>query len=211
MPHLTEREEQGGFLLHRTIRGKEARQHRAPLPGLASLPEMRWADYSQALPHSWGKLFGFKFPGLSLLSYRKQSLPQEDPDAVIVDSSKRSDDSMAMKHFKSPTKESCSPSEADDTKALIQPSTCSPLVNISGPLDHSSPKRQWDRLYPDMLHSSSALTHTPSKESVCSIRRASSVHNIEGFNIQPNNVFRDRHASEGTVENQYLCSTMRNC
>lgn len=119
---------------------------------------------------------------------------------MIVDSSKRSDDSMAMKHFKSPTKESCSPSEADDTKALIQPSTCSPLVNISGPLDHSSPKRQWDRLYPDMLHSSSALTHTPSKESVCSIRRASSVHNIEGFNIQPNNVFRDRHASEGTVE-----------
>ncbi|XP_077176005.1 voltage-gated inwardly rectifying potassium channel KCNH7 isoform X2 [Paroedura picta] len=150
---------------------------------------------------SSGRLFGFKLPGLSLLSYRKQSLPQEDPDAVIVDSSKRSDDSMAMKHFKSPTKESCSPSEADDTKALIQPSTCSPLVNISGPLDHSSPKRQWDRLYADMLHSSSALTHTPSKESVCSIRRASSVHNIEGFNIQPNNVFRDRHASEDNGRN----------
>ncbi|KAJ6660791.1 hypothetical protein lerEdw1_017417, partial [Lerista edwardsae] len=143
------------------------------------------------------KLFGFKLPGLSLLSYRKQSLPQEDPDAVIVDSSKRSDDSMAMKHFKSPTKESCSPSEADDTKALIQPSTCSPLVNISGPLDHSSPKRQWDRLYPDMLHSSSALTHAQSKDSICSIRRASSVHNIEGFAIHPKNVFRDRHASEG--------------
>ncbi|XP_060634021.2 potassium voltage-gated channel subfamily H member 7 isoform X8 [Anolis sagrei] len=143
------------------------------------------------------KLFGFKIPGLSLLPYRKQSLPQEDPDAVIVDSSKRSQDSMAMKHFKSPTKESCSPSEADDTKALIQPSTCSPPVNISGPLDHSSPKRQWDRLYPDMLHSSTALAHTPSKESLCSIRRASSVQNIEGFATHPNNVFRGRHASEG--------------
>ncbi|XP_060634003.2 potassium voltage-gated channel subfamily H member 7 isoform X6 [Anolis sagrei] len=146
---------------------------------------------------SSGKLFGFKIPGLSLLPYRKQSLPQEDPDAVIVDSSKRSQDSMAMKHFKSPTKESCSPSEADDTKALIQPSTCSPPVNISGPLDHSSPKRQWDRLYPDMLHSSTALAHTPSKESLCSIRRASSVQNIEGFATHPNNVFRGRHASEG--------------
>nr|XP_060634021.1 potassium voltage-gated channel subfamily H member 7 isoform X8 [Anolis sagrei ordinatus] len=143
------------------------------------------------------KLFGFKIPGLSLLPYRKQSLPQEDPDAVIVDSSKHSQDSMAMKHFKSPTKESCSPSEADDTKALIQPSTCSPPVNISGPLDHSSPKRQWDRLYPDMLHSSTALAHTPSKESLCSIRRASSVQNIEGFATHPNNVFRGRHASEG--------------
>ncbi|XP_053117576.1 potassium voltage-gated channel subfamily H member 7 isoform X2 [Hemicordylus capensis] len=148
-----------------------------------------------------GKLFGFKLPGLSLLSYRKQSLPQEDPDAVVVDSSKRSDDSMAMKHLKSPTKESCSPSEADDTKALIQPSTCSPPVNISGPLDHSSPKRQWDRLYPDMLHSSTALTHAQSKESICSIRRASSVHNIEGFNIHPKNVFRDRHASEDNGRN----------
>ncbi|XP_036602015.1 potassium voltage-gated channel subfamily H member 7 isoform X1 [Trichosurus vulpecula] len=101
-----------------------------------------------------------------------------------------------MKHFKSPTKESCSPSEADDTKALIQPSKCSPLVNISGPLDHSSPKRQWDRLYPDMLQSSSQLTHSRSKESICSIRRASSVHDIEGFSVHPKNVFRDRHASE---------------
>lgn len=146
-----------------------------------------------------GKLFGFRLPGLSLLSYRKQSLPQEDPDAVIVDSSKHSDNSMAMKHFKSPTKESCSPSEGDDTKALIQPRTCSPPVNISGPLDHSSPKQQWDRLYPDMLHSSAALTLAQSKESISSIRRASSVHNIEGFTVHPKNMFRDRHASEGTV------------
>ncbi|XP_078002287.1 voltage-gated inwardly rectifying potassium channel KCNH7 [Phascolarctos cinereus] len=143
------------------------------------------------------KLFGFKLPGLRLLTYRKQSLPQEDPDVVVIDSSKHSDDSVAMKHFKSPTKESCSPSEADDTKALIQPSKCSPLVNISGPLDHSSPKQQWDRLYPDMLQSSSQLTHSRSKESICSIRRASSVHDIEGFSVHPTNVFRDRHASEG--------------
>ncbi|XP_072875862.1 voltage-gated inwardly rectifying potassium channel KCNH7 isoform X2 [Chlorocebus sabaeus] len=143
------------------------------------------------------KFFGFKFPGLRVLTYRKQSLPQEDPDVVVIDSSKHSDDSVAMKHFKSPTKESCSPSEADDTKALIQPSKCSPLVNISGPLDHSSPKRQWDRLYPDMLQSSSQLSHSRSRESLCSIRRASSVHDIEGFSVHPKNIFRDRHASEG--------------
>nr|XP_031534296.1 potassium voltage-gated channel subfamily H member 7 isoform X2 [Vicugna pacos] len=147
------------------------------------------------------KLFGFKFPGLRVLTYRKQSLPQEDPDVVVIDSSKQSDDSVAMKHFKSPTKESCSPSEADDTKALIQPSKCSPLVNISGPLDHSSPKRQWDRLYPDMLQSSSQLTHSRSKESICSIRRASSVHDIEGFSVHPKNIFRDRHASEDNGRN----------
>ncbi|EPQ03442.1 Potassium voltage-gated channel subfamily H member 7 [Myotis brandtii] len=147
------------------------------------------------------KLFGFKFPGLRVLTYRKESLPQEDPDVVVIDSSKHSDDSVAMKHFKSPTKESCSPSEADDTKALIQPSKCSPLVNISGPLDHSSPKRQWDRLYPDMLQSSSKLTHSRSKESLCSIRRASSVHDMEGFSVHPKNIFRDRHASEDNGRN----------
>ncbi|XP_064290767.1 potassium voltage-gated channel subfamily H member 7 isoform X6 [Passer domesticus] len=145
---------------------------------------------------SSGRLFGFRLPGLRLLTYRKQSLPQEDPDAVIIDSSKHSDDSVAMKHFKSPTKESCSPSEVDDTKALIQHSKCSPLVNISGPLDHSSPKQQWDRLYPDMIQTSNPLTHSRSKESICSIRRASSVHDIEGFNVHPKNIFRDRHASE---------------
>lgn len=147
-----------------------------------------------------GKLFGFRLPGLRLLTYRKQSLPQEDPDAVIIDSSKHSDDSVALKHFKSPTKESCSPSEVDDTKALIQPSKCSPLVNISGPLDHSSPKQQWDRLYPDTIQTSNPLTHSRSKESICSIRRASSVHDIEGFNVHAKNIFRDRHASEGMVE-----------
>ncbi|KFO52723.1 Potassium voltage-gated channel subfamily H member 7, partial [Corvus brachyrhynchos] len=147
------------------------------------------------------RLFGFRLPGLRLLTYRKQSLPQEDPDAVIIDSSKHSDDSVAMKHFKSPTKESCSPSEVDDTKALIQHSKCSPLVNISGPLDHSSPKQQWDRLYPDMIQTSNPLTHSRSKESICSIRRASSVHDIEGFNVHPKNIFRDRHASEDNGRN----------
>ncbi|XP_072274352.1 voltage-gated inwardly rectifying potassium channel KCNH7 [Pyxicephalus adspersus] len=141
------------------------------------------------------KMFGLRLPSIRLLNYRKQSLPQEDPDAVIVDS-KHSDDSMAMKHFKSPTKESCSPSEADDTKALIDSNKCSPLVNITGPLDHSSPKRQWDQLFPDMLHAGSRLSHARSKESICSMRRASSVHDIEGFTIHPKSVFRDRHASE---------------
>lgn len=41
------------------------------------------------------------------------------------------------------------------------------------------------------------LTPTASRESVCSIRRASSVHDIEGFGANSKMVFRDRHASEG--------------
>ncbi|KAG8432383.1 hypothetical protein GDO86_016863 [Hymenochirus boettgeri] len=148
------------------------------------------------------KLFGLRFPSLRLLNHRKESLPQEDPDAVIVDSSKHSDDSMPMKHFKSPTKESCSPSEADDTKALIDSNKCSPLINVTRPLDHSSPKRQWDQLFPAGPH----LSHARSKDSLCSMRRASSVHNIEGFTIHPKCVFRDRHASEDSFVSLKLVS-----
>uniref|UniRef100_A0A8C6VQY6 Potassium voltage-gated channel subfamily H member 7 n=1 Tax=Naja naja TaxID=35670 RepID=A0A8C6VQY6_NAJNA len=112
-----------------------------------------------------------------------------DPDQLKVDSAFHPSEVAKLRT-------QIQPSEGDDTKALIQPRTCSPPVNISGPLDHSSPKQQWDRLYPDMLHSSAALTLAQSKESISSIRRASSVHNIEGFTIHPKNMFRDRHASE---------------
>ncbi|XP_058889722.1 potassium voltage-gated channel subfamily H member 7-like isoform X3 [Acipenser ruthenus] len=146
--------------------------------------------------HRKGRFFRLRLAGLRLLGTSKESLPQEDPDAVLVDSPKQSVDSVAMKHFKSPAKESCSPSDADDTKALIGSSHCPGLINESGPLDHSSPKHQWDRLYPDMLQSSRCLTHARSEESICSMRRASSVHDVEGFSTNSKNVFRDRHASE---------------
>ncbi|XP_066544044.1 potassium channel, voltage gated eag related subfamily H, member 7b [Amia ocellicauda] len=151
--------------------------------------------------HRKGRFFRFRLHALRLLGASKQSLPQEDPDAVMIDSPKQSDDSVAMKQFKSPTKEICSPSDADDTKALIGSSPCPQLVNVSGPLDHSSPKRQWDRLYPDMPQSSTCLARARSRESICSMRRASSVHDIEGFSSNSKNVFRDRHASEDNGRN----------
>ncbi|KAK6485111.1 potassium voltage-gated channel subfamily H member 7-like isoform X1 [Huso huso] len=167
------------------------------------------SDFSERLNHTSpaksehrkGRFFRLRLAGLRLLGTSKQSLPQEDPDAVLVDSPKQSDDFVAMKHFKSPAKESCSPSDADDTKALIGSSHCPGLINESGPLDHSSPKHQWDRLYPDMLQSSRCLTHARSKESICSMRRASSVHDVEGFSTNSKNVFRDRHASEDNGRN----------
>ncbi|XP_043930707.1 potassium voltage-gated channel subfamily H member 7 isoform X2 [Protopterus annectens] len=146
-------------------------------------------------PSGRRKLFRLKLPGIRILPSSKQSFPQDDPEAVIIDLSKPSDEAVPMRHFTSSSKDT--PSEVEDTKALIEPNKCPPLVNISGPLDHSSPKRQWDRLNPDMLQSGSYLAHSRSRESVCSIRRASSVHDIEGFNITTKNYFRDRHASEG--------------
>lgn len=155
-----------------------------------------------------GRFFRFWFPALPLLGISKQSLPQEDPDAVMVDSPRHSDSSVATHNYQLPTtRESCSPSYANDTRALIGPSHCS--TPVSGPLNHSSPKGPWDRAYPEQTQSQSqedtltaapsipGLTPTASRETVCSIRRASSVHDMEGFGTKSKMVFRDRHASEG--------------
>ncbi|XP_037618426.1 potassium voltage-gated channel subfamily H member 7 isoform X2 [Sebastes umbrosus] len=163
-----------------------------------------------------GRFFRFRFPALPLLGISKQSLPQEDPDAVMVDSPRHSDGSVATRDYQLPTtRESCSPSYANDTRALIGPSHCS--TPVSGPLDHSSPKGPWDRTYPDQTvtqtqHPSKedtltaapsipGLTPTASRESMCSIRRASSVHDMEGFGCNSKMAFRDRHASEDNGRN----------
>uniref|UniRef100_A0AAZ3SJS2 Potassium voltage-gated channel subfamily H member 7 n=1 Tax=Oncorhynchus tshawytscha TaxID=74940 RepID=A0AAZ3SJS2_ONCTS len=154
-------------------------------------------------------LFCFRLPALHLLGISKQSLPQEDPDAVMIDSPRRSGESVATRDFRSlPTRESCSPSYTNDTRALIGPSHCS--TPVSGSLDHSPPKGPvWDRLVPQavpqaqpqtvgtLAPSISGLTPTASRESVCSIRRASSAQDMEGFGSNSKMAFRDRHASEG--------------
>ncbi|KAM6945831.1 voltage-gated inwardly rectifying potassium channel KCNH7 [Aplochiton taeniatus] len=163
-----------------------------------------------------GRFFRFRLPALHLLGLSKQSLPQEDPDAVMIDSPRHSDESVATRDYQLPARhESCSPSYGNDTRALIGPSHCS--TPVSGPLDHSSPKGPWDRLYPERggppaggghtdalapAPSIPGLTPTASRESVCSIRRASSVQDMEGFGSSNSKMaFRDRHASEDNGRN----------
>ncbi|KAL1021925.1 hypothetical protein UPYG_G00019980 [Umbra pygmaea] len=156
-----------------------------------------------------GRFFRLRLPALRLLGISKQSLPQEDPDAVVIHSPRRSDESVSTRDFQSlATRESCSPSYANDTRALIGPSHCS--TPVSGPLDHSSPKGPiWDRLVPQVLpqtvpplaHSIPGLTPTASRESMCSIRRASSIQDMEGFGSNTKAAFRDRHASEDNGRN----------
>ncbi|KAJ8385456.1 hypothetical protein AAFF_G00189080 [Aldrovandia affinis] len=151
--------------------------------------------------HRKGRFFRFRLPALNLLGISKQSLPQEDPDTVMIDSPKLSDHSVAMEDFKSATKESCSPSNIDDTRALIGPGRSPTPLVVSGPLDQSSPKRQWDKLYPDQLQSTTCLTHNVPEERIFKIRRTSSVHDIKGLSSNSKSVFRDRHASEDNGRN----------
>lgn len=124
------------------------------------------------------------------MNTNKQSLPQEDPDAVMVDSPKETEDSMALQSFPSPTKSLCSPMEDNDTHGLIGSSQHSSPASVGGggggggsePFDHSSPKLPWEKLYQmEPLQTSSTLSNTFPRGSVNSMRRASSVHEIEGY------------------------------
>ncbi|XP_077584360.1 potassium channel, voltage gated eag related subfamily H, member 7b [Stigmatopora nigra] len=158
-----------------------------------------------------GRFFRFRQAALSLMN-TKQSLPQEDPDAVMVDPPKDNEDSVALQNFPSPTKSICSPIEANDTHALISSSHHSSQASVAPePLDHSSPKLLWDKLYQTDVHqSSSSLSNTFPRGSVASIRRASSVHEIEGYSSSSKSIFRDRHPNEGPfnhVKSSLLGST----
>ncbi|XP_074550842.1 voltage-gated inwardly rectifying potassium channel KCNH7 isoform X1 [Halichoeres trimaculatus] len=144
------------------------------------------------------RFFRFRQAAFSLMNTNKQSLPQEDPDAVMVDSPKENEDSVALQNFPSPTKSIFSPIEANDTHGLIGSSHHSSQASIGPePVDHSSPKLPWEKLYQTDPHqTSSTLSNTFPRGSINSMRRASSVHEIEGYSSNSKSVFRDRHTSE---------------
>uniref|UniRef100_A0A8C6PE91 Potassium voltage-gated channel subfamily H member 7 n=1 Tax=Nothobranchius furzeri TaxID=105023 RepID=A0A8C6PE91_NOTFU len=133
------------------------------------------------------------------MNTNKQSLPQEDPDAVMVESPKEDEDSVALESFPSPTKSVCSPNEANDMRALIGSSHHSSQASIGPePLDHSSLKVPWEKLYQtEPQQSSSSLSNTFPRGSTSSMRRASSIHEIEGYSCNSKSVFRDRQTTEG--------------
>uniref|UniRef100_A0A8C2BTM9 PAS domain-containing protein n=1 Tax=Cyprinus carpio TaxID=7962 RepID=A0A8C2BTM9_CYPCA len=148
-------------------------------------------------PHSILSVKNFRLPALKLLGTSKQSLPQDDPDSVMVDSPRASDDSVAVMDIQSPTKDGSSPADANDKRALISSSPHSSLVSTSVPLDHSSPKQPWDLPSPSQAQSTTCLAQANSRDSMCSRRRASSVHDIEGLSTNSKRLFTDRHTSEG--------------
>uniref|UniRef100_A0A673FXK6 Potassium voltage-gated channel subfamily H member 7 n=1 Tax=Sinocyclocheilus rhinocerous TaxID=307959 RepID=A0A673FXK6_9TELE len=120
-----------------------------------------------------------------------------DEENMMVDSPRASDDSVAVMDVQSPTKDGSSPADANDTRALISSSPRSSPVSTSLPLDHSSPKQPWDLPSPSQAQSTTCLAQANSRDSVCSRRRASSVHDIEGLSTNSKHLFTDRHTSEG--------------
>ncbi|XP_049335104.1 potassium voltage-gated channel subfamily H member 7 isoform X3 [Astyanax mexicanus] len=159
-----------------------------------------------------GRFFRFRLPvPLSMLGVSKQSLPQEDPDEVTVHSPERIEPrsscssslslSLSPHELRPPTAESCSPSYGNDTRALIGQSLLGSSSPVSGPQDHSSPRSPWERTGPHGSVGTRSASGGQSRGSVCTLRRASSTHDLEGFSAQVERTYRDRHASEDNGRN----------
>ncbi|KAF5892933.1 potassium voltage-gated channel subfamily H member 7-like isoform X3, partial [Clarias magur] len=159
-----------------------------------------------------GRFFRFRLPmPLSMLGLSKQSLPQEDPDEVTVYSPEQMDIpsscssssslslSLSPHELRPSTRDSCSPSYANDTRALICQNMLDSSSPASGPQDQSSPRDTTGRTEP---------SGSVGSGSVYTLRRASSTHDLEGFHAHVDMTYRGRHASEAGPFNQIKCSLL---
>lgn len=149
-----------------------------------------------------GKSFRLRLPALLALAGSKQSLPPDEPDeAVVVDLSKPSSESMALDEVTSslePPGLGCEEEEEEpeDRRALMERRAEAgedPLVT------HSSPRTEKaTHLHLEASFSNCSLSRTRSHESFYSVRRASSVDDIEAMKGEGEKGWaHSRHASTG--------------
>uniref|UniRef100_A0A1A8GP47 Potassium voltage-gated channel, subfamily H (Eag-related), member 7 n=1 Tax=Nothobranchius korthausae TaxID=1143690 RepID=A0A1A8GP47_9TELE len=152
------------------------------------------------------RFFRFRQAALSLMNTNKQSLPQEDPDAVMVESPKEDEDSVALESFPSPTKSVCSPNEANDMRALIGSSHHSSQASIGPePLDHSSLKVPWEKLYQTEPHQSSLIGST----SDSNINKYSTIHKIPLIALNFSEVTEKKPHSPPTSEKPIIAPKVK--
>ncbi|XP_006634281.2 potassium voltage-gated channel subfamily H member 2 isoform X2 [Lepisosteus oculatus] len=151
------------------------------------------------VPSSWinaGRPRGFRLrlPLLRSLGTSKQSLSRDDPEAVVVDMSKPSSEPLALGELLSLPEQNCLGGPEmlwpEDQRALLD-------GGENQPVNHSSPRPQ--RLNPDASFSNCSLTRSRSRESFYSVRRASSVDDIEAMKTDFDKKLRSRHASTGAM------------
>ncbi|CAH2281646.1 potassium voltage-gated channel subfamily H member 2 [Pelobates cultripes] len=157
---------------------------------------------SHWFPPGRGKSFRLKLPALLALAGSKQSLPQEDPDVVVVDFTKQSNDSMALEEVTMTPVDNCVGFHPEDEQALISSTEPKAFPDEDGdPAVQSSPRTDKDHLNLDMSFSNCSLTRSRSRESFYSIRRASSVDDIEAMKVDLDKKFRARNSSTGAMNN----------
>uniref|UniRef100_A0A8B9P250 PAC domain-containing protein n=1 Tax=Apteryx owenii TaxID=8824 RepID=A0A8B9P250_APTOW len=145
------------------------------------------------------KSFKLKLPALLALTASKQSLPQEPPDAVIVDFSKHSSESAPDEATSSLENSCLGCSQPEDQKALMDLEEGDAEGRVEPPVTHSSPRA--DRLNLHASFSNCSLTRSRSRESFHSVRRASSVDDIETMKGESDKRCHNRHASTGAMNN----------
>ncbi|XP_026581610.1 potassium voltage-gated channel subfamily H member 2-like, partial [Pseudonaja textilis] len=141
-----------------------------------------------------GKSFRLKLPALLALAGSKQSLPRGDPDetVVVVDLSKPSSESVALDEVEASLR-SCEEEEEEGEEERRGEEGGEQVP----PLTHSSPRRPKAALFP-LEASFSNCSLSRSRESCCSVRRASSVDDIEAMKGDGEKGWaHSRHASAG--------------
>ncbi|KAG6926060.1 potassium voltage-gated channel subfamily H member 2 [Chelydra serpentina] len=160
-----------------------------------------WVTPTNWFPAGRSKSFKLKLPALLALTASKQSLPPGGPDGVIVDFSKPSSESGAPDDVTSSLENSCLGSQPEERKALVElEEGRGPLseAGLEPPVTHSSPRADRDRLLLDTSFSNCSLSRTRSRESCHSVRRASSVDDIEAMKGEGDRRGPNRHGSTGT-------------
>ncbi|XP_028267448.1 potassium voltage-gated channel subfamily H member 6a [Parambassis ranga] len=115
-----------------------------------------------------------------LRSMRRPSLSKDQFEGVVVDYLQPNSEEVPLKEFRIPSKESCMQSE---TEALIEQDLDPPSPAAQ------SPKRRsllTDRLDPNIAFTRGALPRSCSRDSVRSLRRASSLDDIDGMRAEWN-------------------------
>ncbi|KAK2833084.1 hypothetical protein Q5P01_016973 [Channa striata] len=114
-----------------------------------------------------------------LRSMRRPSLAKDQFEGVVVDYLQPSIEEVPLKEFRIPSKESCMQSE---TEALIEQDLDPP-----SPAAQSSTKRRsllTDRLDPGVAFPRGTLPRSCSRDSIRSLRRASSLDDIDGMRAE---------------------------
>ncbi|XP_061853462.1 potassium voltage-gated channel subfamily H member 2 isoform X2 [Colius striatus] len=158
-------------------------------PGSPDKDTNHWVTPATWLPAGRSKSFRLKLPALLALAGSKQSLPQEPPDAVVVDFSKQSSESGAEEPMSSLEPGCPGGMQPEDKAALMGDEPPEP------PVTHSSPCTE--RLALHAAFSNCSLARSRSRESVHSVRRASSVDDIETMKGEGDKRCHNRHASAG--------------
>ncbi|XP_062264179.1 potassium voltage-gated channel subfamily H member 6a isoform X2 [Platichthys flesus] len=114
-----------------------------------------------------------------LRSMRQASLSKDQFEGVVVDYLQPDSEEFPLKEFRIPSKESCMQSE---TEALIEQDLDPPSPEAQCSTKHCA--LLTDRLDPGIAFPRGTVPRSCSKDSVCSLRRASSLDDIEGMRAE---------------------------